>query len=115
MLHVQKFGDPVHRDITGNMTSLWRRDVSTDIGGGGRCEFLVDLAFPTDAVRDAGAPRVVTINVSVSSGRVEWDVYTVGKRPTRLAESIFFTFNPVRLPSYMRGSLKNSYVKSPIV
>ena len=35
------------------------------------------------------------LTVSGGGTRLEWDVVQVDKRPTRLPESTFFTFNPV--------------------
>eukprot|EP00038_Savillea_parva_P014002 m.9819 g.9819 ORF g.9819 m.9819 type:complete len:715 (-) comp2679_c0_seq1:122-2266(-) len=78
---------PKHRDMTGNLTSLKQKT--------GACEFLAEVTFPEEPVTNAGAPRTVVISVNVSAAGAEWDVYTTDKRPTRLPESLFFTFNPV--------------------
>lgn len=46
----------------------------------------------------AGAPESVVMAVSVvgnaSISSLSWDVTSVNKRPTRLPESIFVSFNP---------------------
>jgi hypothetical protein len=97
--------NPKHRNLTGTLTELWRSPPADH----GRCEFLATVAFPAEAVTDAGAPAAVVINVSVAAGgAVEWDVYTTGKRPTRLAESIFFTFSPVATADRWRVVSLNS-------
>lgn len=46
----------------------------------------------------AGAPESVVIGVNISSNAtlssLHWDVTWINKRPTRLPESIFVSFNP---------------------
>ena len=65
------------------------------------CSFVVEAAFPAEAQRNAGAPSGVYLSLDVvgsaSTTRtlsLDWTVYLINKRPTRLPESIFLSFVP---------------------
>ena len=49
--------------------------------------------FPLSQM-EAGAPAEVVVEVTIAGDTMDWEVVWVNKRPTRLAESIFFSFVP---------------------
>ena len=81
--------DPKRRVLFPVLSLLSHR---TTAGGG--CEFVVETSMDPEAHALAGAPESVVAAVSVSARGVAWDVVQVGKRPTRLPEAGFFSFNP---------------------
>jgi hypothetical protein len=64
---------------------------------GADCVILIESNLPAEAHALAGAPSEVVTKLTVSDNgtTLDWDVIQVNKRPTRLPESTFFTFNPV--------------------
>jgi hypothetical protein len=89
--------NPVHRELLLTMDRLWYKPAADASGGGSRslasCSFIVEGSFPLEAQQLAGAPQKVVTAITVSApGTVEFDVVWLDKRPTRLAESIFFSF-----------------------
>ena len=86
---------PKRRSIFPTVTNIW---TGTGLGlEGGGCVVVINSTFPAEAHTTAGAPAGVVTRLTVSSDgkTLDWDVVQVNKRPTRLAESVFFTFNPV--------------------
>lgn len=55
---------------------------------------LLDLAFPDAAVALAGAPAAVQLELRCDAGRFDARVLWSGKHPTRLPESLWWTFQP---------------------
>lgn len=82
--------DPRRRQIAPSVTSV----LLAPRAGDDMCSFELRATFPEEATRNAGAPKTVAMAVNVSDTGVQWDVAWVDKRPTRLAESIMFSFNP---------------------
>eukprot|EP00041_Stephanoeca_diplocostata_P034253 m.1154078 g.1154078 ORF g.1154078 m.1154078 type:complete len:814 (-) comp24488_c0_seq7:2031-4472(-) len=84
-------GHPVRRDLTGTLTELWTRTTADS----GTCDFIVNVSLPQEAVQLAGAPEFVVISVGITNAKtISFDVLQVNKRPTRLPEAIFFSFDP---------------------
>lgn len=81
--------DPRHREISPLLTSAWHT-VSSDDG----CTLLTKASLPLDAQVEAGAPAQVVVQLAIQGNTFDWDVVWTDKRPTRLAESIFFSFVP---------------------
>jgi len=98
--------NPIHRDITGTLTAVYQQQQqhqqqpkaqqqhSADTTSPS-CVFITNISFATEAVVNAGAPPYVLNTIKVSDSGVDFDVIAVNKRPTRLPEAMFFTFNPV--------------------
>lgn len=42
----------------------------------------------------AGAPEEIVVVLRIKDATIDWEVFMVNKRPTRLAESVFFSFVP---------------------
>lgn len=82
--------DPKRRVLFPTLSHLFH---GTTAGGG--CEFVVEMVLDPEAHALAGAPNRVVAAVSVSARAVAWDMVQIGKRPTRLPEAGFFSFNPV--------------------
>ena len=78
------------RSIHPNVTHIWTGMIGDD------CVVLVKGTLPSEAHDEAGAPTdvVTKLTVSPSTSTLDWDVVQVNKRPTRLPEATFFTFNP---------------------
>jgi hypothetical protein len=102
---------PVHRELPLTMDKLWYKPAAVaavaareggpldrgplDRGPLTSCSFVVEGSFPQEAQELAGAPKKVVTAINVdASGTVDFDVVWIDKRPTRLAESIFFSFQP---------------------
>ena len=90
---------PRRRSIFPTVTDVWTGDRSRSggLGGGGGCVVVINSTFPTEAHVAAGAPASVVTKLIVSADgtTLDWDIVQVNKRPTRLAEATFVTFNPV--------------------
>ena len=84
--------NPTRRSIHPTVINIW-----TGAGPDGGCVVVVDSTLPTEAHAKAGAPKSVVTKLTVSANGTAlcWDVVQVNKRPTRLPESTFFTFNPL--------------------
>ena len=80
--------NPAHRELTPTMSGAWH---SSRADG---CKILTRATLPQDVQTDAGAPAEIVIEVSIEGSTIDWDVLMVEKRPTRLAEAIFFSFDP---------------------
>ena len=93
---------PRRRTLAPSGAKLWSSSSSGgssgNEGGGDEgessCAFVVEVAMDADAHALAGAPERLVIGVNVTASRVSWDVVQVNKRPTRLPEAGFFSFNP---------------------
>lgn len=83
--------DPQHRELSPLLTSAWHQQ--TTVGAGG-CALLTKASLPLDVQTEAGAPAEVVTLLTVTGDTFDWDVVWTDKRPTRLAESIFFSFVP---------------------
>eukprot|EP01079_Euglenida_sp_SAG-EU17-18_P006387 gene6387-1139_t len=81
---------PVHRSLSPTLVALWYRQS----GEPGRCTFIAQANFPAEPQANAGAPQSLFTTISIAQTRLSFDVVWLEKRPTRLAESFFFTFNP---------------------
>lgn len=79
---------PTHRELTPTMSSAWH---SGNVGG---CKILTKAMLPQDVRVEAGAPAEVVVEVTIEGSTLDWAVVMVDKRPTRLAESVFFSFDP---------------------
>eukprot|EP01043_Picozoa_sp_COSAG02_P002520 COSAG02_NODE_58_length_43613_cov_235.901572_12_plen_269_part_00 len=84
--------DPRHRELSPSLTSAWHQ--KTTAGSGVGCTLLTRASLPLDAQAEAGAPAEVVVQLTVQGNTFDWDVVWTDKRPTRLAESIFFSFVP---------------------
>ena len=84
--------NPKRRSIVPTVTGIWTKSDGPD-----GCAVVIESALPADANSAAGAPASVVAKLTVSAmGTVlDWDFVQVNKRPTRLPESTFFSFNPV--------------------
>eukprot|EP00730_Choanoeca_flexa_P005701 TRINITY_DN12004_c0_g2_i1.p1 TRINITY_DN12004_c0_g2~~TRINITY_DN12004_c0_g2_i1.p1 ORF type:complete len:799 (+),score=141.55 TRINITY_DN12004_c0_g2_i1:145-2397(+) len=80
--------NPKRRDIQPELQQLWQKK-------DGSCSFITMATFPDEATTLAGAPERVWTSVSVQQTKVTWAVISADKRPTRLPEALFFSFNPV--------------------
>lgn len=60
---------------------------------GNSCEFVAEMSLDPEAHALAGAPERLAYTVQVSAAGVSWDVVQLNKRPTRLPEAGFFSFN----------------------
>jgi hypothetical protein len=58
---------------------------------------VIKSTLPAEANTAAGAPTgiLAKLTVSGSGSTLDWEVVQLNKRPTRLPESTFFTFNPL--------------------
>ena len=79
---------PVHRALTPKMSHAFH---SATADG---CKLLTKASLPLEVQTEAGAPAEIVVAVTVEGLAVDWEVVMVDKRPTRLAESVFFSFNP---------------------
>ena len=88
---------PKRRSLYPKVVSIWTGAGPAATGGGAGCVVVINSTLPTEAHVTAGAPTgvVIKLTVSVDGATLDWDVVQVNKRPTRLPEAIFFTFNPV--------------------
>lgn len=59
------------------------------------CRFVFELSLDAGAQTKYGAPEDVWVDVTVSSAGVWFDLQWFNKRPTRMAEALWFSFNPV--------------------
>ena len=85
--------NPQHRSLH---AAVDRISVNNDNAAEVDCEILIESTLPAEARTFAGAPKSVVTKLTVSANgtSLDWDVFQVDKRPTRLPESSFFTFNP---------------------
>jgi hypothetical protein len=86
--------NPQRRSLRPTITGLYQASGGSE-GDGFTCEYIARGTLPAEAHALAGAPRTVLIQLRVS-GRggpavLDWDVYQLDKRPTRLAEAGFFS------------------------
>ena len=77
-----------HVLMTPTMSGAWH---SGSVGG---CKILTKARLPQDVRVEAGAPAEVVVEVTIEGSTLDWTVVMVDKRPTRLAESVFFSFDP---------------------
>jgi len=86
---------PKRRVVVPALTALWS-DVksSSSSSTATTCHFVAEMAMDAEAHALAGAPATLAYGVNVSASGVTWDVVQLAKRPTRLPEAGFFTFNP---------------------
>ena len=84
--------NPKRRSLVPTVTGIWTKSDGPD-----GCAVVIEGALPAEANSAAGAPASVVAKLTVSAmGSVfDWDFVQVNKRPTRLPESTFFSFNPV--------------------
>ena len=79
------------------MSKLWHRSAYSGGSAAGPspgCEFVVEMTVDSEAHLLAGAPEMLAYVVTASAVGVTWDVIQMNKRPTRLPEAGFFSFNP---------------------
>jgi hypothetical protein len=90
--------DPQRRTLRPSLTALFELRSGADAADGSTditCEYIAKGTLPVEAHTLAGAPRSVVIKLRVSGGAVlDWELYQLDKRPTRLAEATFFSFVP---------------------
>ena len=106
---------PVHRNLSPTVVEVWAKGSAA---AKSQCDFIIKAKFPDEAITLAGAPNLVVIEVSVVSKNpaspsmttsVNWSVFTVEKRPTRLPEAIFFANTP-HLPAPTSPSRANGWL-----
>ena len=85
--------NPVHRELSPKMSAAFHS--ATPSG----CKLLTKASLPLEVQTEAGAPTEVVVEVTVDGSSFEWTVVQVDKRPTRLAESTFFSFAPAVEPA----------------
>lgn len=87
--------DPKRRSIHPTVARIWTGRADADTTDG--CVVVIQSTLPAEAHITAGAPTEVVTKLTVSGNgtTLDWDIVQVNKRPTRLPESIFVTFNPV--------------------
>lgn len=102
-------GAPKRRSLSPTVSAVWVRGAASSKT---QCEFVLQAAFPNEAITLAGAPSSVVIEINVASKSattaIDWSVFTVDKRPTRLPEAIFFA-NVPHLPSPSNPSRANGW------
>eukprot|EP01052_Picozoa_sp_SAG31_P022598 SAG31_NODE_1804_length_7234_cov_3.340855_5_plen_463_part_00 len=81
---------PRHRELAPTLTGIWHKLSSATDG----CEVITRASMPIEAQNLAGAPAEVIVKLHVEESTIDWEVVWMNKRPTRLPESIFFSFNP---------------------
>lgn len=89
---------PQQRALVPSLSALYRADPSSTEG----CQFVAELEMDVSAHTNAGAPERIVLGVNVTADHVYWEVVQVNKRPTRLPEASFFSFNPA--PAAMQPS-----------
>ena len=85
--------NPVHRELVPKMSAAFHS--ATPSG----CKLLTKASLPLEVQTEAGAPTEVVVEVTVDGPSFEWTVVQVDKRPTRLAESTFFSYAPAVEPA----------------
>lgn len=83
--------DPKHRVLYPALAKLSHSVAAAGTG----CEFVIEMTMDSEAHSQAGAPAKIVTAVTISELFVSWDMVQVNKRPTRLPEAGFFTFNPL--------------------
>jgi hypothetical protein len=116
---------PKHRVVFPTLTGLWTNASAAQTAvaagdtrpaqGGGQggatsrsraagCEFVAEMAMDPEAHTLAGAPEKLAYTVTVSAaGVLGWEVVQLNKRPTRLPEAGFFSFNPAAAAAAPEG------------
>ena len=85
---------PQHRELTPTMKGAWRGDVSSS-----GCTLLTKSTLPDEVQKEAGAPEEIVVVLRVEGTTIDWEVYMVNKRPTRLV-CVCRIFPPALIFSY---------------
>ena len=87
--------NPKRRSLRPTLTGLFQSP-SDGCDDGVACVIIAQGTLPLEASTMAGAPQTVLSKLTVSHDglTLDWELYQLDKRPTRLAEATFFSFVP---------------------